>query len=181
MFFYKGLKSSLHWGFFCRPMWNRTVSDQCLVREKVGHLPLQGSLWAGWACLEACCWCQVLKGHSDSSEGLRGNCGTDTPPKKSYLRRLMLVMVNMGMFLVSKTAYVLLKFHIWDSGFHWKFAGYQKYRILHYQLWAPDSSLKILMSSFHKLNLLHMAASCALLFKFTACLNIPSLETFSLV
>lgn len=122
-----------------------------------------------------------LKGNSDLSKGLRGDCRTDTPKRKSYLKRLVLVMVHMHVFLVSRLAYVLLKFYIWDLGFHWKCTGYQEYWILHYQLWAPHSSLKILMCSFHMLNWLHMSASCVLLSKFSACLNFTSLETFLLV
>lgn len=52
-----------------------------------------------------------LKGNSDLPKGLGGHCGTDTPKRKSYLKRLMLIMVNMYVFLVSRMAYVLLEFH----------------------------------------------------------------------
>lgn len=119
-----------------------------------------------------------IKGNSDLRKGLRGDCEADTPKRKNFLKRLILVMVSMHVFLVSRMAYVLLKFPIWGFGFHWKFTGYQEYWILHYQLWAPDSSLKILMSSFRMLNWLHMSASCVLLSKFSACLNLLLLKHF---
>lgn len=37
------------------------------------------------------------------------------------------VMVNLHVFLVSRTAFVLLKFLTGDFGFHWKSTGYQGY------------------------------------------------------